>query len=145
MARTRQYDRKVILQRPRTRRHDQRAIAQNDRLVDRMGDKEHRLLGFFPDFQELLLQKSLVLFVQSRERLVHQQDFGIVRESSRDRYALLHAARKLVRKRPAKSRESNLVNVIVDDIVSFGPERPRISRPNATLSLTVIHGKIDCS
>src|SRR6266571_721041 len=77
---------------PRLRRHDHDAIAQKYRLVDRMGDEHHGLLVLLPDVQQLLLQQELVLRIERRERLVHQQNFGIVGEGARDRHALAHTA-----------------------------------------------------
>ena len=67
------------------------------RLVDAVGDEHDGLLLLVPDAQQLLLQQQLVLRVERRERLVHQQDFRIVGEGARDGDALLHAAGELVR------------------------------------------------
>ena len=50
-----------------------------------------------PDLQQLVLQLLARHRVERAERLVHQQELGIVGEHARDRDALLHAARELVR------------------------------------------------
>ena len=57
--------------------------------------KIDRHAGARPDLQQLVLQLLARERVERAERLVHQQDVGLVREHARDRDALLHAARKL--------------------------------------------------
>ncbi len=86
-----------LLDPPGLRRHHHGAVAQEQRLVDRMGDVDHRLAGLLPDAHQLGLQDHPVLRVERRERLVHQQHAGIGDEGARDRAALAHAAGQLVR------------------------------------------------
>ncbi len=62
-----------------------------------MGDVDHGLAGLLPDAHQLGLQDGAVLGVERGERLVHQQHAGVGDESARDRAALAHAARELVR------------------------------------------------
>ncbi|MCY1231867.1 hypothetical protein D9M72_443290 [compost metagenome] len=84
-----------------------------------MRDEEHRLAGLFPDAQEFFLQQRLVLLVQCREGLVHQQDLRVVGEAAGDGYPLLHAARQLVGIGAPEGVEADLVDVVVDNIVDL--------------------------
>ena len=62
--------------RPGRARHHRDAVAEHDRLVDRMGDEHHglALVGPLHELQQLLLQDLAGLRVERGERLVHQQD-----------------------------------------------------------------------
>ena len=60
-----------------------------------------------PDPQQLALQIFARLGVERGERLVHQENVGIVGEAAGDRHALLHAAGKLVGITVAESGEAD--------------------------------------
>ncbi len=79
------------------RRHDDHAIGEQDRLLDRVRDKDHGELGAGPKLQQFLLQPFARHGIERPERLVHKDDLRIVGEHTRDGHALAHAARKLVR------------------------------------------------
>jgi hypothetical protein len=105
------------------RRHDDDAVAECHRLVDAVGDEHDRLLVFVPDAQQFLLQQGTVLLVERRERLVHQQHLGVGGESARDRDALLHAARQLVRIAVGERRQPGAVEVVTDHVADVGARR----------------------
>ena len=79
------------------RRHDDHAVGEQDRLLDGMGHEHHRQPGALPQLQQLLLQALARHGVQRAERLVHQDHLGVVGQHARDRHALLHPARQLMR------------------------------------------------
>ena len=67
-----------------------------------------------PHLEDQVLQVGAGLRVDRGERLVHQQDLGLVGQRAGDRHALLHAARELPR-------------VAVEGAASGRPTRPRRS------------------
>src|SRR2546429_9762169 len=69
-------------------------IAQEDRLVDVVGNEEHRLAVALPNVGEQLLHDLPSLRVQGTEGLVHEQRLRIAGQSAGDRGALLHATRQ---------------------------------------------------
>ena len=73
-ARPRQTDRNHLLDAARPRRHHDHFVAQQDRLLDRVGDEQHGLVRAVENAQQLLLHDDLGLRVERGERLVHQQD-----------------------------------------------------------------------
>ena len=62
-----------------------------------MGDEDDGLRTLGPDPQQLVGHLVPRQRIERGERLVHQQDFGIEQQGARDRGALLHSTRKLVR------------------------------------------------
>ena len=89
------------------RAHHRDAIAQQDRLVDRMGDEYHglALVGPLHESKQLLLQDLARLRVERRERFVHQQNGWVHDERAHEAYALLHAPGQLVRIMALEARE----------------------------------------
>src|SRR5947209_434589 len=73
-------------------RHDDDPVAQDDSLVDAVGDEHQRALLLLENSHQLLLQQLARLRVKRAERLVHQQHLGIEHERSGQAGALLHAA-----------------------------------------------------
>src|SRR3954471_1756922 len=86
-----QVDGKLGLDPPRPGRHHRDPVRHEDRLVDVVGDEEHRLAVGLPDAEEELLHQRPGLVVERAERLVEQQDLRIVGERARERGPLLHA------------------------------------------------------
>src|SRR3546814_8574129 len=58
----------------RMRRHHENAVADDQRLLDRMGHEQHREPHIVPQIQKLLLHLAARQRVERREGLVHQQD-----------------------------------------------------------------------
>jgi hypothetical protein len=96
-ARPRQCDLDHLLDAARPCRHHHDLVAEQDRLVDRVGDEQDGLAGLIEDTQQFLLHHDLCLGVQRRERFVHQQDRPFQDEGAGERDALAHAAGKLTR------------------------------------------------
>src|SRR6185437_1646529 len=76
--------------------HDH-AVAEQDGLLDRVRDEDHRGRPLLPDAQKLELKNLARLRVDGRERLVHQQHVRLDGECAGKTAALLHAARHLIR------------------------------------------------
>ena len=55
------------------RGHHHGAVAEQQRLLDRVGDVDHGLAGLLPDAHQFGLQDHAVLRIERGERLVHQQ------------------------------------------------------------------------
>ena len=87
----------ISLDPPGPRRHHQHPVGQQHRLVDAVGDEQHRLARRQPQLLEVDPQLLAGQRVERAERLVHQQERRVVDQRAHDRGALLHAARELVR------------------------------------------------
>ena len=127
---------------PGMRAEQQNAVADPDRLGNRVRHEQHRELRVLPELQQLLLHLRARQRVERRERLVHQQDRGLHRHRARDGDALLHAAGQRVR-------------IAVGELASGSPCRCSAARArrasrrasvplavsaNMMLSRTVFHG-----
>ena len=95
-ARARDVDRDLLLDPARPRGHHVDHVAEEHRLVDVVGDEQHGLVALLPDAEQHLLHQRARLAVERAERLVHQQDLGVVGERAGERHALAHAARELL-------------------------------------------------
>ncbi len=71
-------------------------VGQIYRFLEIVGDEDDGNVDLAPELQQVRLHQCAGLGIERRERLVHQQDAGPVRQRARDRHALLHAARELV-------------------------------------------------
>ena len=85
-----------LLDLARTRRHDDEAGGEEDRLLDRVGDEEDQVARAVPHVEDQLLQLLAGQRVERAQRLVHQQHFRTAGERAGDADALLHAAGQLV-------------------------------------------------
>src|SRR5260370_6325674 len=75
--------------------HDD-AGAEKHRLSYPVGDEDDGLLRLLPDAQQLEVHLFPRERIERAERLVHEDELGIVGERTRHRGALLHAARQLL-------------------------------------------------
>ncbi len=98
------------------RAHHHHAAAHEHRFVDVVGDEEHGLLFGFPDALQQLLHQFARLVVQRAEGFVHQQHARAVGQRTRQRRALLHAARELLGKVVGKALEPDLGQEAVRDV-----------------------------
>src|SRR5471032_1977704 len=85
---------------PRSRLHDHHAVGQEHGFINVMGHEDHGDPLVFPDASQLVLEAAARECIERAERLVEQQELRPVDEPSGDRYALRHAARKLMRMMP---------------------------------------------
>src|SRR5437773_3285179 len=95
-ARARQVDRIDRFHPPGRGGHHDDPIRQRDRLFQIVGHEDHRTLELRPDLEEVVLHQVAGLHVEGAERLVHQDDLGLVHHRHRQRDALAHPARELV-------------------------------------------------
>src|SRR5262245_23926199 len=95
-ARMRQLDAEIVGHARRAGGEHDHAGAEKHRLGDAVGDEDDGLLRLLPDAQQLKVHLLARERVERAERLVHQDELGIVNERARDRRALLHAAGELV-------------------------------------------------
>src|SRR5882672_8674759 len=96
-ARPRHVDRHAVQHSARTCREHHHPIRKIHRLVDVVGDEDHRLPRAAPDVEQERLHLEPGLHVESGEGLVHQEDIRAHAEGPRDRHPLLHSPRELVR------------------------------------------------
>src|SRR5258708_19279809 len=69
--------------------------AEKPRLSYPVGDKDNGFLRLLPDAQQLEVHLLARERVERAERLVHEDELGIVDKRTPDPGALLHAARRL--------------------------------------------------
>src|SRR5262245_10861333 len=79
------------------RRHDHHAVGERDRLLEIMGDEQHRLAIGAPQIQQQVAHDLPRLRIERAERLVHQQYLGVADEHLHEAHALPLAARQHVR------------------------------------------------
>jgi hypothetical protein len=148
-ARTRQRDVDQAFSRPGCVGHHRDAIGEEHRLVDGVGDEDDGTplrggLVLAPDAQELVLQDEARLRIERRQRLVHQQHVGLVGDEARERRALAHAARELVRIFVFRPLSPTRSIVLRTRCARAAASRPRPAgpwrKPNSTLPHTVCHG-----
>ena len=101
---------------------DDDPVGEIDRLVDVVRDEEDRDPELVAHLEHQVLEVAARLRVDGRERLVHEQDRGLVRERARDRDALLHAARELPWVVVDEAREADGLERLLDEP---RPLRPR--------------------
>ena len=80
---------------PAREQHD--AIAEPHCFAHVVRDEQNGRAGRAPQGLELVVEPVARHGVERAEGLVHQQDFGVLRERAGERDALAHAARQLVR------------------------------------------------
>src|ERR1044072_1696136 len=78
------------------RRHYKDAISQEERLFQVVGDEEDRLPDAVICLQQKFLRDPLCQRIHRAERLIEQQNFGIIDERARDFYTAPHARREFV-------------------------------------------------
>ena len=93
----RQWDGSVELDTPRPCAHQHHPTADEHRFINVMGDEQHRLGFGLPDAKQKFLHQLAGLMIECAERLIHEQHARPIGERSRQRSALLHAARQLLR------------------------------------------------
>ena len=84
-----------------------------------MGDEDNRFLRLRPDAQELKLHEIPGLGIQGRERLVHQEDARIHRQSPGQVDSLLHAAGKLVGIVVFEAGQADQFEIFLGDTLGF--------------------------
>ena len=109
--------------------HDD-AVGEEQRLLDVMRHQQRGKALALPERDELGLHGDARQRIELAERLVEDQDFGIVHQRARQRDALRHAARKLMRIGVAECRQADEIERRIDalplalqDALRLQPER----------------------
>src|ERR1700741_69697 len=87
----------------------QHAVAEVNRFVDIMGDKNRGPLRFTQQLEKVPAQFGRRHFVQMAEGFVAKDDFRLDTKSARDTDALTHPAGKLMRVRCLKTVETDFL------------------------------------
>ena len=113
------------------RAHHRDAVAEQDRLVDRMGDEHHGLALIRPlhELQQLFLQDFAGLRVERGERLVHQQDRRVHGERAHEADALLHAAGELIGVMALEAGEADEIEIVRDALLDLCARRAGHRQP----------------
>ena len=106
------------------RRQQQDAVADLDRLRDRMGDEQHGEFRLRPRAAAARPAGAPRQRVERGERLVHQQDIRLHRHAARDRDALLHAAGQRVRIGVDDAGEADLLDIGARPRLGFLARQP---------------------
>jgi hypothetical protein len=85
--------------------------------------EQHRQPRFGDDAFEFGVQQVAGDRVEGAERFVHQQDIGILRQCARERYALTHPARQLMRSSSGEGAQPH-------DVEQFGHSGPPFAPGN---------------
>ena len=121
--------------------HDGDAVGDRERLLLVVRDVERRDAELELDAPDLLAQLHAHLRVERRERLVEQQHARLDRERARERDALLHAARELVRVAVAGVPEADELEQLVDALVALGRSLAADAQPERDVLRAVMFGK----
>src|SRR4051794_35549016 len=119
----------------RARGHDPDAASEEDRLLDVVRDEEDSLAFGLPDAEQQLLHQRAGLVVEGAERLVEQQDLGVVGERPGDRGALLHAAREHARVVALEPLQADLGDISPDDPLALGPSHAALAQAEGDVAL----------
>src|SRR5258708_25499212 len=82
------------------------SVRQRNRLFEIVRDEYHRLAVGRPHLEQLVLHHLPRLNIERRKRLLHEQNFRIQDEPPRQRHALPHSSRELVRAEPAATTDT---------------------------------------
>ena len=118
--------------------HDD-AGREKHRLFDIMGHENRGEAFPAPEGHKLRLQRQTRQRIELAERLIEQQQGGIVDERASKRGALSHAARQLMGISLAEVAKADEIERGIDATRSCF-STPRASSPVATLFQTVAHG-----
>jgi hypothetical protein len=118
-ARTRQIDIDHALDPPGPIGHHHDAIGELDRFCNVVGNQHRRLLQLLLNLQHLVTEQKPRLFIQRRERLVHQKDFRLGCERAGERNALAHATGQFVRITVFEAVEPNHVDEVARFLVAL--------------------------
>src|SRR5262245_15101032 len=94
---SREVDIDLAIDSPRSRGHDEDAITHVDRLIDVVGDEQHRGATILPQTQHLVLHPHAGESVKRAERFIKQQNFGMIDECACKCNTLGHATGKMMR------------------------------------------------
>src|SRR6267378_470416 len=129
VARPRKVDLVVALDRARSGGDDEDPIAQRDGLFEVVRHEHDRCGAGRPQAQQLVLHERSRLHIQRAERLVHQKNSRVVDQALRQRHALAHAARELIRVAVLESAEAHARDPVPRLLASVAIGGPAVARP----------------
>ena len=97
-----------------TRSHDNDAVAHVDGFVDVMSNKQHGSAVGAPEAQHFILHTHAGKGIERAEWFVEQEHFGMVNHRPRDRNALGHASREMMRKGISKGFQTYQTHEFID-------------------------------
>src|SRR3990170_499909 len=106
------------------RRHQDHAVGEERGLAHVVGHEHERVPGLGPHLLELALEDLARLRVEGGERLVGEQDLGLAGERPRERGALPHPARELVRLRLREPAEVHPVQPVHRAVLALVLRQP---------------------
>ena len=115
-----QVDGHVALDGAGTVGHDDGAVGQVDRFLDRVRDEDDGGAEDFPDFQQFILQVAPRQGIQRAERFIHQHDGRIEGQHAGDGHALAHAAGQVFRVAGTEFRQAQHAQQHVDSFLDLG-------------------------
>ena len=122
-------------------RQQDHAVAEAHGLAHVVGHEDHGEPRLAPQPLELVVQHVAGHGVERAERLVHEQDVGLLRERARQRHPLAHAAGELVRQlAPERGRGSRGRAVRRPSRCRSARGTLRIFSGSSTLPRAVSHG-----
>jgi hypothetical protein len=92
--------------------HHQHAVGEIDGLADGMGDEQRGAVVLLPHLHQHQVHLVARDGIQRAERLVHQQQVGLVDQGATDGDALAHAAGELARLVMVEAAEADLVEQV---------------------------------
>src|ERR1700687_5859710 len=129
VARPRQRHRIVRLHGPWSGADDEDAIGQRDGLLEVVGDEDNRRTGGSPQRKELVFHQRSRLHVEGAEGLVHQQDLWLVDQALRERDALPHPTRQLIRIAVLEAGEPDTRDPFATPFASLASGLAVVARP----------------
>ena len=111
------------------RKHDD-AVGKRDSLLEIVRDEDDGLAIRRPEIQKLVFHELPSLHVERGKRLVHEQDLRIHDERLRERDALLHAARELMRIAMAMAAQPDAVEPHTRLGMRFALRHAAIAQPD---------------
>src|SRR5438046_2898182 len=129
VARTRQVDLVGALDRARSSRDDEHAVAERDRLFEVMGHEDDRRGGGRPQVEQLVFHQRPCLHIEGAEGFVHEQDPGPVDQALSEGDALAHAARQLIRVAVLEAGEANTRDPVASPLPRVAVGNTPIARP----------------
>src|SRR5437773_7646877 len=97
-----------------TRSHDNDAVAHVDGFIDVMSNKQHGRAPRLPEAQHFILHTHPRKGVERAKWFVEQEHFGMVDHRPRERDALGHASREMVRKGISKRFQTYQSHEFID-------------------------------
>ena len=108
----------------RARSHHEEAVPQVEGLLYAVGDQNDRLARLLPELQDETLHLLPGEGIEGTQRLVHEDDLGIVGEASGQGDPLLHATGEFVDRLVTEALQAHRGQQVLDQLVGLGSLLP---------------------